>query len=50
MSHLTLRNVCVKSARYWTNAITAESSACTVTPPSRSTTADVPRRLAVDSP
>ena len=50
MSHLTLRNVCVKSARYCTNAMTAERSACTVTPPSSSTIADVPRRRAVDRP
>src|SRR5438093_11689773 len=50
MSHLTLRNVCVKSARYCTKAMTADSSACSVTPPSSSTIVDVPRRLAADTP
>ena len=40
----------MKSARYCTKAITADSSACSVTPPSSSTIVDVPRRLAADSP
>ena len=35
ISHRTLRNVCVKSARYCTNEITADSTMCSVTPPSR---------------
>jgi hypothetical protein len=50
ISHRTLRNVCVKSARYCTNEITADSTMCSVTPPSSSTSADVPRRRAFDSP
>ena len=52
MSQRTLRNVWVKSARYCTNAMTAESSACTVTPPRSSTmrgrAAPPRRRQAVD--
>src|SRR3954468_2055336 len=49
ISQRTVRNVSVKSARYCTNAITADSSACSVTPASSSTIVELPRALAVDS-
>src|SRR3954471_8594175 len=50
ISQRTFRNVSVKSARYCTKAMIAESSRCTVTPPRSRTTADDPRRLAAESP
>ena len=42
MSHRRIRYVCAKSAKYWTNRISAEKNAFIVTPASSSTLVDIP--------